>query len=85
VLKDLRRFQAEKENDLRRYMVSLSHPFFPSLCTSISSIHQQQYLTTAAQIEFAQCHIDWAKRNQAAWEEAKTEVNGIQPHTVLDE
>ncbi|KAK7181654.1 sorting nexin-41 [Paraphaeosphaeria sporulosa] len=56
VLKDLRRFQAEKENDLRRYM-----------------------------IEFAQCHIDWAKRNQAAWEEAKAEVSTIQPHTVQDE
>jgi len=48
VMKDLRRFQAEKENDLRRYMM-----------------------------EFAQCHIDWAKRNKAAWEEAKAEVNNI--------
>ncbi|KAF9737693.1 Sorting nexin-41 [Paraphaeosphaeria minitans] len=56
VLKDLRRFQAEKENDLRRYM-----------------------------IEFAQCHIDWAKRNQAAWEEAKAEVSNIHPHTVQHE
>ncbi|KAF2714649.1 hypothetical protein K504DRAFT_456843 [Pleomassaria siparia CBS 279.74] len=51
VMKDLRRFQQEKENDLRRYMM-----------------------------EFAQCHIDWAKRNQAAWEEAKAEVQNIQPH-----
>ncbi|KAF1831463.1 hypothetical protein BDW02DRAFT_505241 [Decorospora gaudefroyi] len=50
VMKDLRRFQAEKEDDLRRYMM-----------------------------EFAQCHIDWAKRNKAAWEEAKTEVNNISP------
>ncbi|KAF2634737.1 hypothetical protein P280DRAFT_502253 [Massarina eburnea CBS 473.64] len=48
VLKDLRRFQEEKENDLRRYMM-----------------------------EFAQCHIDWARRSQAAWEEAKVEVGGI--------
>ncbi|KAJ4298160.1 Sorting nexin, cytoplasm-to-vacuole targeting pathway/endosomal sorting [Kalmusia sp. IMI 367209] len=56
VLKDLRRFQAEKENDLRRYM-----------------------------IEFAQCHIDWARRNQAAWEVAKGEVNNIQPHIMGDE
>ncbi|KAA8617880.1 Phoxy PX domain protein [Pyrenophora tritici-repentis] len=48
VLKDLRRFQNEKEDDLRRYMM-----------------------------EFAQCHIDWAKRNKAAWEEAKTEVENI--------
>ncbi|CBX97361.1 hypothetical protein IAQ61_007219 [Plenodomus lingam] len=48
VLTDLKRFQAEKEDDLRRYMM-----------------------------EFAQCHIDWAKRNKAAWEEAKAEVNNI--------
>jgi hypothetical protein len=29
-------------------------------------------------MEFAQCHIDWAKRNKAAWEEARAEVNNIQ-------
>ncbi|KAF1847467.1 sorting nexin-like protein-41 [Cucurbitaria berberidis CBS 394.84] len=51
VMKDLRRFQDEKENDLRRYMM-----------------------------EFAQCHVDWAKRNKAAWEEAKAEVQNIQHH-----
>jgi hypothetical protein len=31
-------------------------------------------------MEFAQCHIDWAKRNKAAWEEARAEVNNIQMH-----
>lgn len=51
VMQDLRRFQGEKEEDLRRYMM-----------------------------EFAQCHIDWAKRNQAAWEEARAEVQNIQHH-----
>jgi hypothetical protein len=30
-------------------------------------------------MEFAQCHIDWAKRNKAAWEEAKAEVDNIAP------
>jgi hypothetical protein len=30
-------------------------------------------------MEFAQCHIDWAKRNKAAWEEAKAEVDNITP------
>ncbi|EUC38280.1 hypothetical protein COCVIDRAFT_22580 [Bipolaris victoriae FI3] len=50
VMKDLRRFQNEKEEDLRRYMM-----------------------------EFAQCHIDWAKRNKAAWEEARAEVENIAP------
>jgi hypothetical protein len=34
----------------------------------------------AAQMEFAQCHIDWARRNQASWEEAKAEVQNIQPN-----
>jgi hypothetical protein len=29
-------------------------------------------------MEFAQCHIDWAKRNKAAWEEAGAEVHNIQ-------
>ncbi|KAJ4334467.1 Sorting nexin, cytoplasm-to-vacuole targeting pathway/endosomal sorting [Ascochyta clinopodiicola] len=61
VMKDLRRFQEEKENDLRRYMM-----------------------------EFAQCHIDWAKRNKAAWEEARAEASNIQhpadeyPRTASD-
>ncbi|KAL6150256.1 Sorting nexin [Exserohilum turcicum] len=53
VMKDLRRFQSEKEEDLRRYMM-----------------------------EFAQCHIDWAKRNKAAWEEARAEVENIAPQPV---
>jgi hypothetical protein len=48
VMKDLRRFQSEKENDVRRYMM-----------------------------EFAQCHLDWARRNKAAWEEARAEVDNI--------
>lgn len=48
VLKSLRGFQNEKEDDLRRYMMA-----------------------------YAQCHIDWAKRNLAAWEEAKGEVDKI--------
>lgn len=29
-------------------------------------------------MEFAQCHIDWAKRNKAAWEEARVEAGNIQ-------
>ncbi|CAI6334385.1 unnamed protein product [Periconia digitata] len=56
VLKDLRRFQEEKENDLRRYMM-----------------------------EFAQCHIDWARRSQAAWEEAKVEAGNIQADIPIDQ
>jgi hypothetical protein len=29
-------------------------------------------------MEFAQCHLDWARRNKAAWEEARAEVGNIQ-------
>jgi len=50
VLGDLKRFQGEKEEDLRRYMIA-----------------------------FARCHIEWARRTQATWEEAKAEVANIQP------
>jgi len=49
VLKDMQRFQKEKEEDLKRYMVA-----------------------------FARCHVEWAKRNQASWEEAKHEVENIE-------
>ncbi|KAF1809173.1 hypothetical protein P152DRAFT_403920 [Eremomyces bilateralis CBS 781.70] len=55
VLKDLKRFQSEKEEDLKRYMTNR----FP-------------------QIAFARCHIDWARRSQAAWEQAKNEVENIE-------
>lgn len=66
-MKDLRRFQSEKEDDLRRYMVC----FLP--------IELIVSMLTDPQMEFAQCHIDWAKRNKAAWEEAKAEVENIAP------
>ncbi|KIW02011.1 uncharacterized protein PV09_06517 [Verruconis gallopava] len=49
VLRDLKRFQGEKEEDLKRYMIA-----------------------------FAKCHIEWARRNQANWEEAKAEVENIE-------
>ncbi|KAK3070121.1 Sorting nexin-41, partial [Coniosporium uncinatum] len=49
VLKDMQRFQMEKEEDLKRYMVA-----------------------------FARCHVEWAKRNKASWEEAKHEVENIE-------
>jgi hypothetical protein len=72
VMKDLRRFQEEKENDLRRYMVG---------CLRVARRSCREYdAYTSPQMEFAQCHIDWARRNQASWEEAKAEVQNIQPH-----
>ncbi|KAE9967236.1 hypothetical protein BLS_006509 [Venturia inaequalis] len=55
VLKDLVRFQGEKEEDLKRYMIA-----------------------------FAKCHIDWARRNQASWEEAKAEVENIEVRDIQE-
>ncbi|GAB7354451.1 hypothetical protein MBLNU459_g4937t1 [Dothideomycetes sp. NU459] len=49
VLGDLKRFQSDKEDDLRKYMVN-----------------------------FARCHVEWAKRSLESWEEAKAEVHKIE-------
>jgi len=48
VLKDLKRFQREKEDDLKRYMLA-----------------------------YAKSQIEWAKKNQETWEEARAEVDKI--------
>ncbi|KAJ9622780.1 Sorting nexin, cytoplasm-to-vacuole targeting pathway/endosomal sorting [Taxawa tesnikishii (nom. ined.)] len=48
VLRDLKRFQGDKEDDLRKYMLN-----------------------------FARCHVEWAKRSLDTWEEAKAEVDRI--------
>lgn len=69
VLRDLKRFQAEKENDLRRYMVCSIFPC-PNLLFSDPP--------NTYQISFAKCHIEWAKRNQQSWEEAKQEIQHIE-------
>lgn len=67
VLKDLKRFQREKEEDLRRMFVSIPRPRFPK-SSSIDS----------AKVVYAKCHIEWAKKNLETWEEAKEEVEKIQ-------
>ena len=66
VLEDLKRFQGEKEEDLKRYMVRLSNFTF--------WIHADNEV----QVAFAHCHIAWAKDNLSSWEEAKNEVENIQ-------
>ncbi|KAM0284842.1 hypothetical protein ACHAQH_001763 [Verticillium albo-atrum] len=48
ILKDLKRFQDEKEEDLRRYMLA-----------------------------YAKSQIEWAKKNQETWKEAKAEIEKI--------
>ncbi|KIH92179.1 sorting nexin-41 [Sporothrix brasiliensis 5110] len=50
VLRDLKRFQKEKEDDLKRYMIA-----------------------------YAKSQIEWAKKNRETWEEARQEVDKIEP------
>jgi len=64
ILKDLKRFQAEKEDDLRRYMVSHI------------TTHHLQY-PNKFQLAYAKAQIEWAKKNKETWEEARAEVNKI--------
>jgi len=67
VLRDLKRFQLEKEDDLKRYMVSLRFRLLTG---------ENQPLTYS-QLAYAKSHIEWAKKNKDTWEEAKAEVNKI--------
>jgi hypothetical protein len=41
------------------------------------SLRRPLYTNAFFQMEFAQCHLDWARRNKAAWEEARAEVDNI--------
>lgn len=61
----MKRFQSDKEEDLRKYMVS-SHYLYD---------HEQ--LTENSQLAFARCHVEWAQRSLETWEEARAEVNKI--------
>lgn len=66
VLKDLKRFQMEKEEDLKRYMV----------CSAPALLEHDA--NSRPKIAYARCHIDWAKRNVDTWREAKDEVDKIE-------
>ena len=67
VLKDLQRFQSEKEDDLKRYMVG------------IQILRDQGFRADVVlQIAYARCHVDWAKKNVETWREAKEEVDKIE-------
>lgn len=65
VLHDLKRFQKDKEGDLRRYMV----------CVDPSRGLTQ---LTQGQVAYARCHLDWARKNLETWTEAKDEVDKIE-------
>ena len=66
VLKDLKRFQMEKEEDLKRYMVNVP----PANLGSDANV--------CLKIAYARCHIDWAKKNVETWKEARDEVDKIE-------
>ena len=68
ILKDLKRFQSEKEDDLKRYMV-----VFATFQTPLSYL-----LPNSLQLAFAKSQIEWAKKNKETWEEARAEVNKIE-------
>lgn len=72
VLLDLKRFQAEKEEDLKRYMVrqSLISTGYEGMGGSLTE--------GTVQIAYARCHIDWAKKNLETWREAREEVEKIE-------
>lgn len=68
VMASLEEYQTEKEEDLKRYMVSSDTAWY----TLVSLM-----LMYDVQVAFARCHIEWAKRNLVSWEEARQEVNSI--------
>jgi sorting nexin-41/42 len=68
VLKDLKRFQREKEDDLQRYMVS---------STVYDSPLRRMLLTKVWQLAYAKSQIEWATKNKETWEEARAEVDKI--------
>lgn len=70
VLQDLRRFQGQKEEDLRMYMVSgkKSTNFFGH--AAVANIRHQ--------LNFAKSHIEWSKKSLDEWEKAKQEINKIE-------
>jgi hypothetical protein len=65
VLSDLKRFQREREEDLKRYIVSLA-------CFGAHVMRAKQ-----VQMAYAKCHIEWAKKNLETWEEARGEVDKV--------
>jgi len=71
VLQDLKRFQKDKEADLRRYMVCMAS--IPHLLFTIFL----RILTNYDQVAYARCHLDWARKNLETWTEAKDEVDKI--------
>ncbi|KAJ6446379.1 sorting nexin-41 [Purpureocillium lavendulum] len=72
VLKDLKRFQRDKEDDVRRYMVS-AHPWrgFPAPTYLVAPANMRQ-------LAYAKSQIEWAKKSRQQWEEARAEVDKIE-------
>lgn len=64
VMRDLKRFQKEKEDDLQRYMVR-------------NPLAGGESNANTGQIAYARCHIEWARKNLDTWSEARDEVDKI--------
>ena len=67
ILKDLKRFQLDKEDDLRRYMV----------CINTGSLIILR-ITDGKQVAYAKAQVEWAKKSKQQWEEARAEVDKIE-------
>jgi hypothetical protein len=75
VLQDLKRFQKEKEEDLRRYMVRFLNPAMDAIgCQNADGC---ALFFFPPQVAYARCHLDWARKNLETWTEAKDEVEKI--------
>ena len=79
VLKDLKRFQKDKEDDLRRYMVKrLSSAWLYQPHLVLKTQERTRMLTFLfSQLAYAKSQIEWAKKSKQQWEEARAEVDKI--------
>ena len=76
VLRSMKEFQREKEGDFTRYMVGFDFFFFFMSLYGIGDLFVRGVVE--GQVAYARAHIEWAKKNYNAWEEAKSEVDAIQ-------
>ena len=78
ILQDLKRFQFEKEDDLKRYMVSCTI-IFPIKLVALYALWcvLEDPANSRPKLAYAKSQIEWAKKNKETWEEAKAEIDKI--------
>jgi hypothetical protein len=73
ILTDMKRFQGEKEDDLKRYMVRICLAPRPRI--PVRDFTADNHLSS--QLAFAKSQIEWARKCKEAWVEAREEVQKI--------